>query len=49
VRGGEQTVKLLSEEPRNGYRLYRYEFYPEERLAVPILVLVPEAVIREKP
>jgi len=41
------AFKLLSEEPRAGYRLYRYEFYPEERLAVPILVLVPEAVLRE--
>jgi len=40
--------KLISDEPRDGYRLYRYEFYPEDRLVIPILVLVPEAVIREK-
>ena len=37
--------KLIREEPRDGYRLYRYEFYPEERLAIPILVLVPESAI----
>lgn len=40
--------KLLSEEKRLGYRLYRYEFYPEERLVVPILLLVPEKVIEER-
>ncbi|HOE61782.1 MAG TPA: alpha/beta hydrolase family protein [Candidatus Latescibacteria bacterium] len=40
--------KLLNEEKRNGYRLHRYEFYPEERLAIPILVLVPENAIAGK-
>ena len=37
----------LSEERRRGYRLFRYEFCPEERLAIPILMLVPEDVIAE--
>lgn len=41
----EPEFMLLREEPRDGYRLYRYEFYPEARLAVPILVLVPESVL----
>ena len=40
--------RMLREEKRLGYRLYRYEFYPEERLAIPILVLVPEKVIEER-
>ena len=34
--------KLLSEEPRDGYNLCRYEFYPEPGLVIPILVLVPD-------
>lgn len=36
---------LLKEEKRDGYRLFHYEFYPEEFLAVPFLMLVPEDVI----
>ena len=44
----ELEFKLLAEENREGYRLYRYEFYPEARLAVPILVLVPENAISGK-
>lgn len=36
---------LIREERRDGYRLCRYEFVPEERLVVPILVLVPESAI----
>ena len=36
---------LVSESMRDGYRLYRYEFQPEERLVVPVLVLVPEKAI----
>ena len=35
----------ISEARRDGYRLYRYEFHPEEALAVPVLVLVPEDAI----
>ena len=41
------TFKLLKDEPRDGYRLRRYEFYPEDRLAIPILVLIPEKVLKE--
>lgn len=37
--------KLLREEVRDGYRLCRYEFCPEERLVVSILVLVPNGAI----
>lgn len=44
----EPVFKLLAEEKRDGYRLYRYEFYPEARLAVPILVLVPERAVADK-
>ena len=44
----QPTFRMLSEQRRDGYRLYRYEFYPEEALAVPILVLVPERVIAAK-
>ncbi len=40
--------KMLREERRDEYRLYRYEFYPEARLAVPILVLVPERAINDE-
>ncbi len=39
--------KIVSEAKRDGYRLYRYEFSPEERLVVPILVLVPERAIAD--
>lgn len=44
----EPEFKQLAEERRDGYRLYRYEFYPEARLAVPILVLVPERAVADK-
>lgn len=37
--------KLLSEEKRDFYRLYKYEFYPEDGLVIPIMVLIPEDVI----
>lgn len=35
--------KLLAEEPRDGYRLRTYEFYPEPKLAVRMMMLVPDA------
>ena len=35
--------KLLTEEPRDGYRLRTYEFYPEPKLAVRMMMLVPDA------
>ncbi len=35
--------RLLSEEPRDGYRLRRYEFYPEPKLAVRMMMLVPDS------
>ena len=35
--------KLLQEEKRDGYLLQKYEFYPEEGLAVPILMLIPDS------
>jgi len=34
--------KMLSEEPRDGYRLERWEFYPDDPLAVKAFVLVPD-------
>ena len=40
--------KLLSEDLRNGYRLQRYEFYPEPRLAVRMMMLVPDAAKARK-
>lgn len=36
---------LLKEEKREGYRLLHYEFYPEENLAVPFLMLIPDDVL----
>ena len=42
----EVEFKLLAEEKRDGYRLFRYEFYPEDFLAVPIIMVVPEDVIQ---
>ena len=36
--------KLLSTERRDGYRLCRYEFYPDELLAVGFIMLVPDDV-----
>ena len=34
--------KLLKEEPRDGYTLKTYEFYPFEKLAVKTMILVPD-------
>lgn len=36
---------LLKDEKREGYRLFHYEFYPEENLAVPFLMLIPDDVL----
>lgn len=38
--------KLVGEEKRSGYVLRRYEFYPEDNLVVPALVLVPDEALR---
>ena len=40
--------KLLKEEPRDGYRLRTYEFYPEPKLAVRMMMLVPDAAAAGK-
>ena len=40
--------KLLKEEPRDGYRLRTYEFYPEPKLAVRMMMLVPDAAAEGK-
>jgi hypothetical protein len=40
--------KLLEEEPRDGYRLRTYEFYPEPKLAVRMMMLVPDAAAEGK-
>lgn len=40
--------KLLSDEPRDGYRLQKWEFYPERYLVIPIAVLIPNEVIEKK-
>ena len=37
--------KLLKEEKREGFLLQKYEFYPEDGLAVPILMLIPDAAV----
>ena len=42
----KRDFRLLSSEDRDGYRLSRYEFYPEEALAVPILVLEPSCALQ---
>lgn len=34
--------KLLDEAPRDGYRLQRWEFYPNRWTAVPFLLLIPD-------
>lgn len=38
-------AKRLSDEPRDGYRLQRWEIYPEPGVALPLLVLVPESAV----
>jgi hypothetical protein len=40
--------RMLKEEPRVGYHLRTYEFYPEPRLAVRMLMLVPDAAAEGK-
>ena len=40
--------RLLKEEPREGYRLRTYEFYPEPKLAVRMLMLVPDEAAEGK-
>lgn len=44
----EVEFRFLSEEPRDGYRLRRYEFYPEPKLAVRMMMLVPNSAANEK-
>lgn len=41
--------KLLWEEPREGYRLQKWELYPEPLAVVPYLVLVPDGVSDSAP
>ncbi len=37
----------LSEENRGGYRLEKWEFYPDEYMVVPFLVLIPDEATKE--
>ena len=41
--------KLIWEKPRDGYRLQRWELYPEPLSAVPFLLLVPDGVTKQAP
>lgn len=41
--------RLVGEEPRPGYRLQRWELYPEPLSVVPFLVLVPDSASRATP
>ncbi len=43
----QYEVKLVETLARDGYRLLKYELYPEPYLAVPFWMLVPEAAFRE--
>ncbi|MDD3953288.1 MAG: alpha/beta hydrolase family protein [Lentisphaeria bacterium] len=39
----------LSSEPRDGYRLEKWEFYPDAFSAVPVLILIPEEASASHP
>lgn len=41
--------KLLSEYQRDGYKVQRWEFYPEEWSVVPVLILIPNGVSDDNP
>lgn len=43
------SPKLLSREPRNGYSIEKWEFYPNRFAAVPFLMLVPDGVSPANP
>ncbi|MDA0746238.1 MAG: hypothetical protein O2954_06950 [bacterium] len=45
----QPAPKQLSSEPRNGYRLEKWEAYPEPGSVVPYLVLVPDGVTSTSP
>ena len=41
-------IRLWQEE-RDGYRLEKWEFYPDDYFAVPVLMLIPSAASAQKP
>jgi len=42
----EPPPKLISDEPRDGYSLQRWELYPEPDSVLPVLLLVPDCASR---
>lgn len=45
----QPTPRLVSESPRDGYLLQRWELYPEPSCVVPFLLLVPRAASATQP
>lgn len=45
----QPAPRLVSSADRDGYRLERWEVYPEPQSVVPVLLLVPHGASREKP
>ena len=41
--------KMISDEPRKGYRLQRWELYPEPDSVVPMMLLVPDTASPKRP
>ena len=41
--------RMVDDQPRDGYRLQRWELYPEPDSVVPMLLLVPDGATRKQP
>lgn len=41
--------KLINEGQRDGYKIQRWEFYPEDWSVVPVLILIPDGVSENNP
>ena len=46
---GQPSPKLLSTEKRDGYRVEKWEFYPDSYSAVPMLALIPDTASKKTP
>ncbi|MFP4026335.1 MAG: alpha/beta hydrolase family protein [Candidatus Brocadiia bacterium] len=47
--GQQPEPKMIDEQPRDGYRLQKWELYPEEDSVVPMLMMVPDDVTETEP
>ena len=45
----QPVPKLINEYQRDGYKVQRWEFYPEEWSAVPVLILIPNGTSEDNP